>query len=599
VASVYGAVFLALAAIGVMASILIGVVRYYSNLSLEPPLLPTYGSVYISSASQDIVAVENRFGSAVNALLVLYVSNQAGEQTTISQWFKLLPGTNTIYVRGLANSRGYDSVDLGRSYLVIGNIRYPLVAGAGAPQPAQPPGSSTGASYSVDGMRVVDLGSSGQRFASLNFESNTVGVYRELSAWAGYYRSINNYNVKTYIVKDYSGTWCVYDTDSVDAGNPGCVKECPDPVTGELICCVYSCGSPDIHYCTYRNDTTTDAVPESRSWECATDQGMAGYSPTLYITSVSYSSSSVFRTLTLLGVVPQTETWDTALYTVPQLTNSSAKWPYIYQDQSVGWYQYEKKEFWVSFNSSSGTCYGSCSSSSYTALYCTQHNRLLEQRTYWGCANSWKSDRRDQKVAALDTYLGFRVLYAEYNITALPTDGAYLRLNITARYALQYWMVKWDPEDDIESAKLRIYLSDRVTLLLPRILGAVGIAYTDSLGGVSPKLTAYTESYRVDARSDAGSVNCWSWWCDPPVAVYASVSSDPGSISVSPVGLAASPSTSKTFSYSISGAKVTVTIYTPGDGWVVNRRWSDTIYITVNILVRVVPGISISATISR
>jgi hypothetical protein len=626
-ASVIPSVMVAVVLIASMLVILGGVVYYYGSIYKEPAILPAYGTVYVKSVDPTNYEAEivNRFGHPVKTLFSVYVSSmtlpQYGSVSSgryVSFWVTLRPGINRVNLLseaqealGASESTSL-TIDLSKSYFVIGNVKYPITVGAGVPKPVSMSGSAGTQSFKASGIGVKTL-SGNSRYVSMYFDSDTMTISHTVKSQMGYRRSISSYKEVTVTTRydygyrcgsytntvsgkvqkegSYTDWWCYYSCfypcyyscyNSTDFWD--CYWDCHYSCLDKCTTTYYYCGSATCSHTTAYKYYYTKTY--TAKFACASD----GISSIYKISEMTVSHSTQFKTLALRGLSYFTISSlgrDTLEKTSGGTSYQTGDWPYTLP-QSACDYRYRE-------------IYWKASLTSYTWYACDYDCGV---KTYYYECSEWSTTVRDEirnacsplgkKCASLDRYLYGRIEYTIMNVTSDLTSGDSITLRFNITYVLDYNMVKDDPES--AENYIRVWITDTVTITLPKVTGYIGISYLDTVKDVKVSINPSISVFAASVKTASGYTS----------TAYLNRQATGGTYSttITPIGYVAisSPNveSAKTYKYvTTQNPTVTVTISTPSNGILVPRKSSDTIIVTVIFVLTITPEVDVTVEVAQ
>lgn len=487
-ASIAPSILLAIAVTGVLVTILGGVVQYYSTIYSEPLLLPAYGTIYVYSVDEanDKVEIVNRFGYSVEALFFIAVKSapsipqDADIPRSFSFRWVIRPGVSEIDIRGevvVRYGEGADA-DLSKSYFIIGNMKYPLVRGAGALKPSEQLFErSEVVSASGLGTKIF---SEARGSSTIYFASNKMSIDFRSDNYLGYRRSVYNYRIVTKCTEYHEGLVCR--------------TECK-PEEGQVVVCnEYGCYCVD--YTCYICDSYAvwKAYCESyETFECADEGGWYSYYWTNWTSTMSISTSFDFTAGSLLGFGDFTYSSlakDTLHSSFPPTSFVCGMWPYILEDQSYCRYTYVEKKWDASVESETDYKCDSICGTAVNVKKCSNWISETKTKEEWACSSS--------KCAATSVFLCACMAGATLNTASLLTvgDKVYIRFDLTMGFSYTRYE---DPE--LNDNYLRLLTTTKIRISLPKLRGYVSIPYTHELKDIKVKLVP-SGSHTVTVESD-------------------------------------------------------------------------------------------------
>jgi len=571
-ASVIPSVIVSLVTLAIILSILGSIVQYYSQISLEPAILPAYGSIYVEDVDPKSlnITIVNKYGYAVNALFsIRIVSNDPSIPPLVSFWRTILPGINYLNLNttirdmvGQPNNAKI-SIDLSNSYFIIGGLKYPIAKGAGLLKPFTP-GSQTSKTFTASGIGRLDIFPP-YIYATLYFTDKNIGISNTLSADFGYYRSIYNYTQVSVERRYEHGTVC----------------DCYYTEYKHNILYNSSCITTSSYYpwCQIANHTRR----YYKSYDCAYDGGS-----TLYSVSISSSISTTLQTIALYGATYFSKYFskDSKVVSGGSTGYVTNYFPYIKPNQNECYYTYEDVTYTAYTISESTQICNECPTvSCYPISYvsCYQYPITRSTPNLWACG--------DRRCAGLDRYLYVRISNMYSNVTSLLTAGNKILLRFNLTYTFDYFFIQSDPE--LADSYIRISLNNKLGLSFPKIAGYLGIRYTDdAINSASVSLNARIWNFQAIVKTASGYSSTAS--------LSTSVSTSSSSLTLKPIGYVAVTGTN------IESAK-TYRFETPSNMYVslefgspsritIPIGSSDTVYLTITFDLEITPSLTITVT---
>lgn len=581
-ASSIPSVIVALTVVGVLLGILGGIVQYYSMIYYEPLNLPAYGTIYVKDVDQGTYTVKivNTFGQSVRALFTVYVSGITPPPRTpynpiVTFWADIRPGEIEINlldrVRENPPALGTSyTIDLTRSYFIVGNLKYPLVKGAGALKPPQY-GSGTVMTFSANGLGTLYFGSVPyDRYGSLTFKDTRISISSSISAPVGYYRSVYDYEVKTKVRRYDYGIGCV-DCSYIYSGGywngTACVS-CTERI---------SC------------DSTRDATNYNYiQFECAYDGGA-----TIYYVPLSTSFSTKLNTIALKGQTLFTMSnfaVDSVAVSGPPTSYNTSKFPYILPNQGACNYYYSEYKHVASIHSyTSIACDPRCGGGPVTESVCYESTYFRFGEWRWGCDS--------KKCAGLNNYIYAKISGTNLNVTSFLTEGViHLRFNLT--YIIDYYFVGYNPYNDPELADsyVRIGLINPIALDFPGLAGYIGIRYDEELKSASVTLQPSIRLYSAYVKALNAKYTA---------TIYPSISTSPVTLqaTTTPVGYVAISTgnpyeNAKTYSFETQNPSLSINIATSWNTIMVPIKGWDTIYVEIVFDLYITPTLTIQVQVT-
>jgi hypothetical protein len=558
----------------VILAILGTIIGYYSSIINEPALLPAYGTIYVEGVSKTTNSIDiiNTYGYSAKALFAIYVDSidNIPQNSYALAWRTLAPGLNTVELNKIVSEYMRISPDKAivinfeKSYFLIGEVKYPLIQGAGLYSQQNIINART-KTYTASGIGPNQPIST--LYTSLYFSSSKTKITHSTSAQFGYLRGITGYSTATPILLEEYGTRC---------------KTLP-PVTWYW---VYDSARGA---CQYKVVTCDMGSYPSYYYNIkyGNPYGYAYAGNQLYWTTPAKTEyQSDFNTISLYGLSYfeiRRIARDMRLYYGGGSEWTYGTWPYftgqsyVYTQTYRTWTASISKYEWR-------WCTDSYCGLYYPYYYCQESsNDVL--RTVTAC---YASDGGLPLCANLNTYLASRIVSTYMNVTSLLYSGSFVRLQLNMTYVFQYFKVNYDPlrSDNY----MHLLFSDVVRFDLPSIVGYVGIPYTDDLSGVVVNVYPSVNYYSARISTSSGYKS----------GVFLDVQPRGGSYSadVSPVGKVAVSSSSvesaKTFQYGVSGSFVSISLSSPWDGFYLPYRDGDTVTLNVFVDFYIVPVLNVS-----
>lgn len=597
--SVIPPVMLSVSVLVMLVLILGSVMYYYTAIVSEPPILPSYGSVYVRdvSRSNGTVVVVNRFGYPVKALLSIAINSDAVRMdlnitppAILATWLDLNPGETSFNIYDIVlyqlGAVKPEYVLWDESGFTIANVFFPLERGVGAPLPTGGSGTRRENTYTLTGIgtsRYIPR----YVFSTKYFDGTTMSTTLSHYLAFGYMRSICGYREPTVITTYRYGWQCVTSYSQLC----GCSYwDCARWVNNT--CAEWVCYSDCIDY---RTDYDVSPYHDYNSYPCGLDQGVCFYR-TPYLTSIV---SQTVRSPALLGLMNEYTGLvnDTKRYILGQ-TTASTSWEYILpsnqQEQCV--YTYREIEYWTTY-STGRVCCSTCSDNTIcaTAYYCTQHSavRYTEQRhaCQYALGGNWW-------CAGLATFLVGELTSGVATVWVRQSqDSVVITMNLTASYRYTRY---YDPEySDNVVRFVPIYLLE---VVLPHIRGYISIPYSEELVGVRASVSATVLSSRAVVSTGSGYRNSFP-------SILATAIGWEGDVTTAPVGYVTVAregiESSKTFYFStVSQPTVYIKVYQEQEPYVTvpacnlpcnsfGCSCSDTVRVSVEVTVRLTPGTTI------
>lgn len=509
-ASVIPTVFVALALVASMLTILGGIIQYYSTIYMEPTILPAYGTVYVFSIDDKryVITIMNKFGYTFKALFTVYVSEvtpppPAGLPSPyVSFWVDLYPGENEIGLEDYVKARlvlpenTTVTIDLSKSYFIIGEVKYPIKVGAGLLKPVEV--KKLRRTYVIEDLGVKPF-TPYERYGSAVFDATDVKITNKVSAKMGYLRSIYGYVTTGKVVLDERGDRCrcenrTYEgriTEKEEVLDEECYKECyeecyldciifGDPILCDSICssrCKDAC-TEVIETCAWTTcehedcDTYYYINSKTRTFGCAYD---GGFGPD-YTSKATVTQKLTFSTIALHAVnyfsLPLSR--DVTTKNTSGTDYVTGTWAYILEDQSQCYYDYVERRYYADLTIQQ---FKACDEDCGVTRYYRECKETVEEKVVedlWACG--------DRKCAGLDRYLYMRISWVYINVTSPLTTEGKLKLIFNLTYAFEYYIAKEDPE--AVGDYIYLWLRNNITLTFPEVNGYVGLAYTDTLSNV-------------------------------------------------------------------------------------------------------------------
>ncbi|MEM1693963.1 MAG: hypothetical protein QW456_07140 [Ignisphaera sp.] len=545
-ASVIPSVILSVAVVLVISLILGGVIQYYTSIVNEPPVLPTYGSLYVLEADRrtGIVKVMNRFGYPVKALFSISLdTNRIAADMNLSVtpivsfWLTLGPGETTVdvyqYLKSYLGTIKPEYVRWDESGFLVGNTFFPLQRGAGARIPPGPPASLLERQYTLTGIGTSYVVPRSV-FATKYFDGDKLSVEFTHSLKLGYRRSICGYREVTVITTYRHGRICAPCLCTLE----GCAEYNCTKYENDT-CVEWNCTNTGYTY--YRCDSTTEPMNDYNTYSCGLDGQVCDY----WTPHIDTVSSVDIHSLSLRGLIndPSGFAVDRKNMSLPRLS-ATATWEYILpqEQQSQCIYRYREESYWTSF-SYSQVCCPLCLNNTrlcVTESVCNHSYVVVHTSERHACqhtlGNRWL-------CAGLDTFLSVELdsSIVTVEVRQVFSDIA-VRFNMTFTYKYTRY---YDPE--LNDSYVRVAPLYIFSLKLPPVRGYISIPYNENLSNASSFVSVNLVKSSVNLRTESGYVNN-----HPPVEVVLIKWSNP--ISTTPIGYVAiepsgSVESAKTFSF--------------------------------------------------
>jgi len=572
-ASVIPSVIVSLVTLVAILGILGGIVQYYSNISMEPALLPAYGTIYVEQVDPNnlTVTVVNSYGHPVRALFsIRVVSSDKNVFPIVSFWYTILPGRNEIRlideVRRLLPVNASVNVDLSSSYFIIGGLRYPIAKGAGALKPYTS-SSRTTKTYNKSGIGLLEVHPP-YIYASLYFEGNKIDITNTLKTDFGYYRSVvDDFELVNVTVRREYGNVCSSDIKWYIRN-----VIITDPVTDGIYCgSVYEYYYDDksVYYDRYYNS----------NFGCASIAPNGMYLSWLQVSS--YISSSL-RTAALYGA-----TYFTKEFSADRVAVSGGgtgyvtkNYPYIKPDQECR-YTYVEVMYSTSMSQEPFTVCNECPTfSCYTLVrnVCQQSSYTYIVPNQWACGS--------KKCAGTKNYLYARIRDMQMNVTVPLNTGGRILLRFNLTYILEYYFAELDPH--ISYSNMYVDLTNNIGLIFPSIAGYLNIRYgDDTITSIVVGLNAYVRNLTVRVTTASGF--------STTATLFYSVTGGSSYASAVPVGfvaiLGSNMESAKTYKFEAPNMYVGLNLRTVSYISVPLKAY-DTIYVTIQFDLEIEPYLS-------
>jgi hypothetical protein len=431
----------------VLMTLMVGMVSsYYSKFYAEPEAMPGYGSIFISSVDKTVgkIDVVNMYGRAVKALLVVEVATNYGtELRTVS--VDLSPGENTIYLADLLGVNP-GNIIYDNSEMVVGNLRYPIVPGAGLPEVIKKQNMKP-VRYILRGLGKSEYMGA---FATMYFDSNKYTMRVNHDIKLGYDRDVYSVRSVTKLVKKETGSKCYPKYEVLDGYKEynGTCTSCSVTVLAEESRSYYNTDYKS-YYCGLRGGKHPYYIQGS-TWD-----------------RLSYTSLTAalrgFTYYTKHLVSKDRKIW----YNNDEFTFSQS-WPYI-ADRSYCEYNYQEVKWYTKTGSNpEKVCDDKCGVTRLVTT-CSDYSQVVYEEKRYACDSL--------ECVNFKTFLAGKIYYRKYNVTSfLDASGRlHFRFNVTIKF--KYWFVNNDPHINDENMDMTYTLT--IQLQLPKLKGYFSIPYGD------------------------------------------------------------------------------------------------------------------------
>ncbi|MEM1560155.1 MAG: hypothetical protein QXK24_00885 [Ignisphaera sp.] len=578
--TVIPSIILSIAVVLILFLILISMIQYYTSIVIDPPIIPSYGTIYVLDVDNKsgIVRIVNRFGYSVKSLFSISINNNKSVNTNITIpvvlfWVTINPGEMTIniyqYLRRYLGDVKPDYIRWDESGFLIGNTFIPLRKGAGTlrrfsfSEPQTMKYILTGIGTSHDISRRV--------FSTKYFDGDKISIEFNHELKFGYNRSICGYQTPIVITTYRYGNQCYYRNCSIH----GCAQYiCTHRV--DDVCVKWECQNN--RTIEYRCDSTETPQHDYNSYPCGLDNHICTYwtPPITSVTSTSITS------LSLRGLIndPGGLAIDRKNFTIFP-TSASTLWEYILPEdqQSQCIYIYREISYSTSF-SNNRVCCNTCSNESICRIeyLCNQTSfttYITEKHACRSLGDNWL-------CAGLEEFLVGDLTSGNVLVEVKQlVSNIFVRFNMTLNYRYTRY---YDPE--LIDNYMRIMPSYTITLTLPPIRGYLSIPYNEILNNASVFVSMNVDKIFSTIRTESG-------YTDNYLLIDVVLSDWIDSVSTTPVGyIALAPSRdiegSKTFYFSTTNQPVVS----------ISMRRSDFPYISIPMCLCKNIGCSCSDTIT-